>query len=109
MKHKYFEKHQFVANFLAKFPNSYKSLNLGNKTQSHDFISKKLVLTKESFVMLRSEYDGFYEFRKGLPEPYKRKTRVIHKEKYHDLDFNTYLTLVNEVLQNPDIEINLHI
>lgn len=105
MKHKFFEKHQFVANFLAKFQNAYENLNIGNINETHDFVAKRLELPKSSFQMLRYEYDGFYDFRKGLPNPYKRKSRVEHKEKYDKFDFESYLSLVKIVLQNPEINI----
>ena len=106
MKHKLFEKHQFVANFLAKFENAYKDLDLGNKDETHQFIANKLELTKPSFQMLRSEYDGFYEFRKGLPNPYERKSRVECKEKYDEISFENYINLVKKVLQNPEINLD---
>ncbi len=105
MKHQFFEKHQFVANFLAKFQNAYESLDIGNKSETHIFIANKLELTKSSFQMLKSEYDGFYDLRKGLPNPYERKTRFEHKIKYDNFDFESYLTLVKLVLQNPEINI----
>ena len=98
-QHRFFEEHQLVANFLAKFKNAYESLSVGNINETHIFISNILDLSNDSFQMLSSEYDGFYQHRKGLPKPNERKNRVEHKEKYESLEFETYFNLVKKVLK----------
>lgn len=95
MKNIFFEEHQLIANFLAKFSNAYELLGLGNQTQTHKYIAEKFDVGIGSFRMLRDEYDGFYDNgRKGFDNPYKRKSRVEYKEKYDSLEVKEYLDKV---------------
>lgn len=101
MKNQFFEIHQFIANYLAKYPNSYESLELGNQTQTHRYIAGKLNVDSNSFKMLRDEYDGFYGHRKGFPDPYKRKSRVEYKTKFENINQDVYLRKIIQLLDNP--------
>jgi 5-methylcytosine-specific restriction protein A len=100
MKNIFFEEHQLIANFLAKFPNAYELLGVGNQTQTHKYIAEKFDVGIGSFRMLRDEYDGFYDNgRKGFDNPYKRKSRVEFKEKYDSLEVKEYLDRVLKALE----------
>jgi len=101
MKNIFFEEHQLIANFLAKFPNAYHLLGLGNQTQTHKYIAEKLNVGAGSFRMLRDEYDGFYDNnRNGFQNPYKRKSRVEYKEKFDHLAVTEYLHEVWKALES---------
>jgi 5-methylcytosine-specific restriction protein A len=103
MKNIFFEEHQLVANFLAKFPNAYELLELGNQTQTHKYIADKFDVGAGSFRMLRDEYDGFYDNgRKGFDNPYKRKSRVEYKEKFDTIEIKDYLNKVLTALKTSD-------
>jgi len=103
MKSIFFEEHQLIANFLAKFPNAYELLGHGNQTKTHEYIAEKLEVGAGSFRMLRDEYDGFYNNgRKGFDNPYERKSRVEYKEKFDSLEINEYLEKVLKALDTPD-------
>lgn len=101
MKNEFFEIHQFIANYLAKYNDSYESLKLGNQIQVHEFIGKKLNVEAASFKMLRDEYDGFYNHRKGFPNPEKRKSRVEYKTKFDNFEQKDYLNKILQILHNP--------
>jgi len=103
MKNIFFERHQFIANYLAKFPDAYQKLGLGNQTNTHKLIAVKLNVTESSFRMLRDEYDGFYDNRKGFPHPYKRKSRVEYKTKFENIQLEDYVSMIHQILQNYDI------
>ena len=86
MKNKLPEEAHFIANFLAKFPNSYELLKIGNKTQTHNHISSLLNIKNSSFKRLRDEYDGFYSNgRQGYGDSYKRKSRIEYKNKFDNI------------------------
>ncbi len=93
------EEAHFIAHYLAKFPDSYELLGIGNNTETHNVICEKLELTESSFRRLRDEYDGFYANRKGFPNPENRKSRVYYKNLYENIDKQNYVEKVIQLLE----------
>lgn len=99
----------FIANFLAKFDNSYMLLGYTNKSLLHRFVGDLLDIKVGSFKQLRDEYDGFYDHgkngRKGYKNPEKRKSRVSFKEEFDNLSVNEYTEKVISILNRSEISI----
>jgi len=92
------EEAHFIAHFLAKFPDSYESLGIGNIKETHQVICEELELQESSFRRLRDEYDGFYNNRKGFPKPDNRKSRVYYKKIFGSIDKQDYLNRINQII-----------
>jgi 5-methylcytosine-specific restriction protein A len=100
------EETHFIAHYLAKFPDSYESLRIGNNTQTHNKICEVIDIKESSFRRLRDEYDGFYENRKGFPYPEKRKSRVEYKNLFDKIKQDVYIQKINLILSKENFEIN---
>ena len=98
MKNSIKKQTHFIANFLAKFSDSYELLALGNQTKTHEFLSPILDISTSSFKRLRDEYDGFYSNRKGYPDVVNRKSRVKYKLEFESLSKETYLYEIKSLL-----------
>jgi 5-methylcytosine-specific restriction protein A len=99
------EESHFIAHYLAKYVDSYDTLNLGNNTQTHNAVCEVLDITESSFRRLRDEYDGFYENRKGFPNPESRKSRVEYKSRFEKIEQNEYLKEIKSILLKNKIDI----
>jgi 5-methylcytosine-specific restriction protein A len=100
------EESHFIAHYLAKYADSYKSLNIGNNTQTHNAICDVLDIKESSFRRLRDEYDGFYENRKGFPNPENRKSRVEFKSRFDRIEQDEYLREIKSILLKNKIDLN---
>jgi 5-methylcytosine-specific restriction protein A len=99
MRVKILEESHFIAHFLAKFPDSYEILGIGNHTKTHKFLSPILNITESSFKRLRDEYDGFYTNRKGYPDVENRKSRVEYKLRFESISKEIYLKQVQYLIK----------
>tara|TARA_R110000744_G_scaffold114988_1_gene215053 strand:- start:4841 stop:5506 length:666 start_codon:yes stop_codon:yes gene_type:complete len=107
MKNKIKDDTHFIAHYLAKYSDSYESLNLGNNTQTHNKICLILDISESSFRRLRDEYDGFYNNRKGFPNPEKRKSRVNYKKQFDNIEQSQYIEKIMLILSESNYEIKL--
>lgn len=93
----------FIANFLAKFENSYELLNYKTQIELHKEIQSIFDIGYNSFRQLRDEYDGFYSNkRKGHINPERRKSRIRYKEEFENISKDDYIKQV-KLLLNPNI------
>ena len=99
------EESHFIAHYLAKYADSYETLNLGNNTKTHELICETLDIKESSFRRLRDEYDGFYKNRKGFPNPQNRKSRVEYKKRFENIEQTEYLKEIRSILFNDKIDI----
>jgi 5-methylcytosine-specific restriction protein A len=95
----------FIAHYLAKYADSYDTLNLGNNTKTHNAICEVLDISESSFRRLRDEYDGFYENRKGFPNPESRKSRVEFKSRFEQIEQYEYLSEIKSILLKNKLDI----
>ncbi|WP_452226426.1 hypothetical protein [Lacinutrix cladophorae] len=99
MKNTISKESHFIANFLAKYVDSYDLLSMGNQTETHKFLSSILNMKDTSFRRLRDEYDGFYSNRKGYPDVINRSSRVEYKLQFDSLDKDTYLNKIKSLIK----------
>ncbi len=94
----------FLANYLAKFEDSYEQLGFSTQKSLHEFIGGLLDIGEASFRQLRDEYDGFYaNRRKGYPDPEKRRLRVAFKKEFDSLGKREYTEKVKLILKKKEI------
>tara|TARA_R110001583_G_scaffold108985_2_gene257656 strand:+ start:533 stop:1195 length:663 start_codon:yes stop_codon:yes gene_type:complete len=99
------EEAHFIAHYLAKYPDSYDTLRLGNNTETHNAICEILDISESSFRRLRDEYDGFYQNRKGFPNAESRKSRVEYKSRFEKIEQNEYLGEIKSILLKNKLDI----